>query len=128
MCGTSCSVSVLAGNAIALTATPESGSQFAGWNHPSCTPNNRVCTVTLTGSTRITAIFTQIPKVITPQSTINPSRYGKLIIPIDGSDADQFADEIDAARLPTATSYAISPFFRRYTSPNRSISGYDVVA
>jgi len=54
-CGTACSVSLAAGTQVILTATPGSGSTFAGWSGP-CS-GTAACSVTVNASTAVTATF-----------------------------------------------------------------------
>jgi hypothetical protein len=54
-CGSTCSVSYASSTVVTLTATADAGSYFAGWSTP-CAGND-TCTVTVTGSTEITAAF-----------------------------------------------------------------------
>ncbi len=46
------------GTAIVMTATPATGSTFAGWSGGGCTGTGSTCTVTLTAATTVTASFT----------------------------------------------------------------------
>lgn len=55
-CGATCSVSVVAGTQITLTATPATGSTFTGWSG-ACS-GTAACTLTISASTTATATFT----------------------------------------------------------------------
>ena len=55
-CGSSCSASFASGTAVTLTATPATGSSFAGWTGAGC-GTSATCTVTLTANTAVTAQF-----------------------------------------------------------------------
>src|SRR5207245_1292549 len=55
-CGTSCSASYPSGTAVTLTATPATGSTFAGWSGGGCSGTGS-CTVTLSAATTVTATF-----------------------------------------------------------------------
>src|SRR5437870_4029868 len=55
-CGTSCSASYPSGTIVTLTATPSTGSTFAGWSG-SCTTTSTTCTVTMSGARSVTATF-----------------------------------------------------------------------
>ena len=56
LCGTGCSGTFAAGTAVTLTATPATGSTFAGWSGGGCTGTG-TCTVTVTSTTIVTATF-----------------------------------------------------------------------
>src|SRR5207249_2690121 len=56
-CGAACSASFDSGTFVTLTATPASGSTFAGWNGGGCTGTGS-CSVTLNAATTVTATFT----------------------------------------------------------------------
>ncbi len=55
-CGTTCSTSVASGTTVSLTASPVSGSTFAGWSGGGCT-GTAGCTTTVTADTSVTATF-----------------------------------------------------------------------
>jgi putative Ig domain-containing protein/List-Bact-rpt repeat protein len=55
-CGSSCSKSFSKGTIVTLTATPASGSEFAGWSGGGCSGTGS-CTVTLNSNTTVTATF-----------------------------------------------------------------------
>ena len=50
LCGTTCSGTYGSGTAVTLTATPASGSTFAGWSGGGCTGTG-TCTMTVTATT-----------------------------------------------------------------------------
>jgi hypothetical protein len=56
LCGTTCSATYGSGTAVTLTATPATGSTFAGWSGGGCTGTG-TCTVTVTSTTTVTATF-----------------------------------------------------------------------
>jgi sugar lactone lactonase YvrE len=58
-CGATCSASYEAGTIVTLTATPEAGSVFTGWNGGGC-GGSGVCVVGMTGATLVMANFSQI--------------------------------------------------------------------
>src|ERR1019366_2893636 len=81
-CGQTCSASFASGTSVALTATPNSGSAFAGWSG-ACSGTGS-CTVTISANTSVTATFsasTSSPVQLTVQNagtgagtvTSNPS-------------------------------------------------------
>ena len=55
-CGTTCSRSFSGGTSVTLTATPASGSIFAGWNGSGCTGTGS-CTVQVNDNRSVTATF-----------------------------------------------------------------------
>ena len=55
-CGTDCSESYTSGTTVTLTATPQSGSTFAGWSN-ACTNSSGTCQVILTAAKGVTATF-----------------------------------------------------------------------
>ena len=59
-CPGACSHSYTAGTKVALTATPASGSSFAGWSGAGCTGTG-TCTVTMSSDQSVTATFTANP-------------------------------------------------------------------
>jgi Divergent InlB B-repeat domain len=62
LCGTTCSGTFASGTAVTLTATPATGSTFAGWSGGGCTGTG-TCTVTVTSTTTVTATFNMSPGV-----------------------------------------------------------------
>ena len=57
-CGKACSTSVVAGSAVALTATPEPGFRFVNWGG-ACTGTAPTCVVTVRSATSVQANFTK---------------------------------------------------------------------
>lgn len=55
-CGSTCSKSFSSGTVVTLTATPASGSGFAGWSGGGCSGTGN-CAVTVNSSTTVTATF-----------------------------------------------------------------------
>jgi len=55
-CGAICSASLVSGTVVALTASPNGGSEFVGWSGGGCS-GIAGCTVTLRGPTVVTAMF-----------------------------------------------------------------------
>jgi hypothetical protein len=58
-CGTTCAASYTSGTAVTLTATPLSGSTFAGWSG-ACVGTGS-CIVTMTAARDVTATFSSVP-------------------------------------------------------------------
>ena len=56
-CGTTCSALYNAGTVVTLTATPASGSTFAGWSGGGCAGTG-TCSFTINANTAVTATFT----------------------------------------------------------------------
>ena len=61
-CGSSCSSAFDTDTQVNLTATPASGSTFAGWSGGGCT-GTATCTVTLSSDTTITATFNALRRL-----------------------------------------------------------------
>ncbi len=59
-CGPTCAVTVEDGTEVTLTATPDSGSMFAGWAGAGCSGTD-TCVVTVDAATTVTATFEPIP-------------------------------------------------------------------
>jgi phospholipase C len=78
-CGTTCGSSFASGTSVTLTATPSTGSTFAGWSGACSGPGT--CAVALKADASVTAAFNVIPVQLTVQSagtgtgtvTSNPS-------------------------------------------------------
>lgn len=58
-CGTSCTAELVAATSVQLTATPETGYQFAGWGG-ACTGTAASCTVTMDQDRSVSASFTPV--------------------------------------------------------------------
>jgi hypothetical protein len=69
-CGTACSTSFRGGIHVTLTATPATGSVFAGWNN-TCA-SSPVCEVTLNSAVLASARFDPAP-VVTPAPVVKPA-------------------------------------------------------
>jgi len=57
-CGTTCSIDVLSGQIVTLTAVPNATSTFAGWSG-GCTGTAPTCSATVTADTSVTATFSK---------------------------------------------------------------------
>jgi subtilisin family serine protease len=67
-CGATCSHAFADGTPVTLTATPATGSSFAGWSGGGCSGTS-TCVVTLNESTSVTATFMRIPDTTRPKVT-----------------------------------------------------------
>jgi hypothetical protein len=91
-CGTDCSHTYTSGTAVTLTATPASGSAFAGWSG-ACSGTG-ACTVTMSGARSVGAAFTANP-VSSPSSSACPCTiWASTATPAIYSDPDSSAVEI----------------------------------
>ena len=68
-CGGSCSASYEEGTKVTLTATPASGSTFAGWTGGGCTGTGS-CVVTIAADTTVTATFNANPPPPPPEGKV----------------------------------------------------------
>ena len=62
-CGVACSLSLIPGSSVTLTATPAAGSGFTGWGG-ACTGTGN-CTVTMSAAKTVTATFAKFPLTVT---------------------------------------------------------------
>jgi hypothetical protein len=62
-CGATCAFNYTNGTAVTLTATPSSGSSFAGWSGAGCSGTSS-CTVTMNAAQTVIASFTVLPAPI----------------------------------------------------------------
>ena len=104
MCPSTCSASFNAGTVVTLSATPNSGSLFAGWSG-ACTATSGTCMVTMSQAQSVTAMFIQSGSGITFTSTTLPGGavtvpYGADIQVTGGTPPYTFA----ATGLPTGFS------------------------
>jgi len=76
LCGTTCSATYGSGTVVTLTATPATGSTFAGWSGGSCTGTTSICTATVTAPTTVTATFTATPAPAPVGLTVTPAGTG----------------------------------------------------
>ena len=85
-CGTDCGQSYKGGTSVTLTATPSSGSTFAGWSGGGCSGTNP-CTVTMNSALSVEATFTLIPctYALTPTSKTYPAAGGSVTVTITGT-------------------------------------------
>ncbi|GIW24984.1 MAG: hypothetical protein KatS3mg069_1251 [Meiothermus sp.] len=73
-CGATCSASFAQGTTVTLTATPASGSVFAGWSGGGCSGTGS-CTVTMSAAQSVTATFNTAP-ASTFNLTVNKAGSG----------------------------------------------------
>ena len=71
-CGSDCSKNFARGTAVTLTATPDSGSSFAGWSGAGCTGTGS-CKLTLTSDQAVTATFDLTPDFSVSASDFAPN-------------------------------------------------------
>ena len=57
-CGSTCTASFTQGSSVTLTATPDTGSTFAGFTGGGCSGTGLTCTVPMTSAQSVTATFT----------------------------------------------------------------------
>jgi uncharacterized repeat protein (TIGR02543 family) len=75
-CGTTCSASYARGTSVTLTASAATGYSFAGWSG-ACSGTSASCTVSVTGTRRVTATFT--PNVVNYYTlTVSKSGAGSV--------------------------------------------------
>ena len=139
-CGANCVGSFTAGAVVSLTATPATGSTFAGWSGGGCSGTG-TCAITMNADTTVTATFTTIqagiPKIsVLPTSinfgslkagststlktvTVKNTGKGSLIIDsinIAGTNAQEFGQTNSCTGISPGGSCAISVTFSP-TSP-----------
>jgi uncharacterized protein (DUF2147 family) len=68
-CGLLCSLSAEVGTQVTLSASPASGSSFAGWAGGGCSGTSP-CTVTMSDDQTVTATFTQVTAPPKPPNTV----------------------------------------------------------
>ena len=87
-CGETCSAQVAEGQAVSLTADPDTGSELTGWSVQSCGAS-LTCTVTVDTATSISATFQRVTYSVTPSAgtggDIDPSsvqsvRHGDSVV------------------------------------------------
>src|SRR5262249_11758286 len=72
-CGSTCSAPFDSGTVVTLTATPATGSTFAGWSGGGCSGTG-ACTLTMNAATAVTATFTRQAVTL----TVNGSGTGTV--------------------------------------------------
>jgi len=76
-CGTACSANFSIGTQVTLTATPASGSSFAGWSGGNCS-GTATCVVTLNTNQKVTATFNTIQGAPTLSVTLAGTGTGSV--------------------------------------------------
>ena len=74
-CGNDCSEAYVGGTAVTLSATPASGSAFAGWSGAGCSTASPNVSFTITGNMACTATFNLIPTYVL---TVNRTGNGTV--------------------------------------------------
>jgi len=70
-CGTTCSASFASGTVVSLTATPDTGSAFAGWGG-ACSGTG-ACSVTMDAAKSVSATFNSNPPAALSSITVSPT-------------------------------------------------------
>ncbi|MBF0388118.1 MAG: cadherin-like domain-containing protein, partial [Candidatus Omnitrophica bacterium] len=89
-CGTTCTASIIKGNAVTMTAAPVLGSNFAGWTGGGCSGTG-VCSVTMDTAKNILGEFVLIPVNRDPQAisqSVSVVEDTTKAITLTGSDVD----------------------------------------
>ena len=73
-CGTACVASFLSGSVVTLTASPFTGSTFAGWSGEGCSGTG-TCQVTMTQARNVTAGFSCVDLVLSSQTVATTQVY-----------------------------------------------------
>ena len=81
-CPGTCSAIYAQGSQVTLTATPATGSTFAGWSGGGCSGSAPTCTVTMSSDQSVTATFNTIPP---PPQTLGVSLAGTGSGTVSGS-------------------------------------------
>jgi len=94
-CGSTCSKSFSVGTSVTLTATPSSGSVFAGWSGGSCSGTG-TCTVTMNADTSVTATFNTSSQTFTLQTSLGGSASGTVTSSPSGINCGSDCSEVYA--------------------------------
>ena len=76
-CGATCSFSFASGQAVTLTATPDSGYQFSGWTG-ACTNTSVGCSLEMNAAKNVSATFTPIPPPNQFTLTVSNGGHGSI--------------------------------------------------
>jgi DNA-binding beta-propeller fold protein YncE len=102
-CSPTCSHTYPIGAVVTLTATPATGSDFAGWSGGGCS-GTATCQVTMTADTAVTAAFTPAPPASGAPTAGAPTPV-LTGAPTVGATAAGFTGSVDPNGLPTAVSF-----------------------
>jgi hypothetical protein len=105
-CGATCSHAYDQGTTVTLTATPASGSRFAGWSGGGC-PGTGDCQVTLNGDTEVTATFADAtrPNTVITSGPSGPTHDPTPTFHFSSSEGDStFQCRLDSAPFAACTS------------------------
>lgn len=76
-CGTTCVATVTYNSDVTITATPDAGQSFIGWDSPAC-QGKAGCTIRMTKDTVVNAVFSPPPNIVFVTSTRSASNMGGL--------------------------------------------------
>ncbi len=105
-CGSTCSAEFDSGTPVTLTATPESGSNFAGWSGAGCSGTG-TCQITVAGAEGVTATFADAtpPDTTITSGPTGPTNDSSPSFGFSSSDAgSSFECRLDSAAWSACTS------------------------
>ena len=120
-CPSTCSHAYTSGTQVFLTATPASGSVFAGWSGGGCSGTGG-CQVTMTANTGVTATFVTIPPANPTPTPGSPSLVAGAPA-VRGSSGAAFAGSVVPEGSTTYVFFAYG-LDKRYTQPGSSGPNY----
>jgi subtilisin family serine protease len=107
-CGTTCTHSFTSGTLVTLTATPASGSAFAGWSGGGCSGTG-TCVVTMNAATTVTANFGVPPVNHTLSVTAAGPGSGSVTSSPAVINCGVASSPVCAASFPAGTSVTLTP-------------------